>query len=264
MKNKIKRIFKFIKILVNRIINYKKEISYVVVPESENDPLKSQKGQVRFLLEIVFNYKFNGLKRDGYFIDLAAGHPTYLSNTFFLEKYLNWEGLLIEGNPLFAKRLRIERKNKVIEEVIYSENNMNLQFRIDNKELGGIVGCDFDNNEEFRHKQLKTAEIITVKTKTLTQILIENNAPSEMDYLSLDIEGGEYEALKNFNFKKYKWKFITAERPNLDLNLLLDKNGYVQVFHREYDTFYIHKEYIRFADLENIKTQFLITPRKNW
>ena len=141
---------------------------------------------------------------------------------------------------------------------------MEIKFRIDNGELGGIVGDDFDNNEKFRSKQLKSAEIITLKTKTLSEILIENNAPTEMDYLSLDIEGGEYAALKNFDFKKYKWKFITAERPNLKLNLLLDKNGYIQVFHQKYDTFYIHKDFIEFADLENIHTQFLFTPRKNW
>ena len=85
-----------------------------------------------------------------------------------------------------------------------------------------------------------------------------------MDYLSLDIEGGEYEALKNFEFKQYKWKFLTVERPNLELDLLLDKNGYIQVFHSSFDTFYIHKDFIRFADMANIKPQYLITPRKNW
>ena len=85
-----------------------------------------------------------------------------------------------------------------------------------------------------------------------------------MDYLSLDIEGGEYEALKNFEFKQYKWKFLTVERPNLELDLLLDKNGYIQVFHSSFDTFYIHKDFIRFVDMTNIKPQFLITPRKNW
>ena len=232
--------------------------------ENFHDPLKSQKGQVRFLLEIVFNYKFNGLKRNGYFVDLAAGQPKELSNTYFIEKYLNWEGLLIEGNPLFAKKLRDERTNKVLEEIVYSENNKEVKFRIDNGELGGIVGDEFDNNKKFRSDELANATIITSKTKTLNQILIENNAPKEMDYLSLDIEGGEYEALKNFEFKQYKWKFLTIERPNLELDLLLDKNGYIQVFHSSFDTFYIHKDFIRFADIANIKPQFLITPRKNW
>ncbi len=232
--------------------------------ENIDDPLKSQKGQVRFLLEIVFNYKFNGLKRNGYFVDLAAGQPKELSNTYFIERYLNWEGLLIDGNPLFAKKLRAERRNKVLEEIVYSENNKEVKFRIDNAELGGIVGDEFDNNKKFRSDELANAKIITSRTKTLNQILVENNAPKEMDYLSLDIEGGEYEALKNFDFKQYKWKFLTIERPNLELDLLLDKNGYIQVFHSSFDTFYIHKDFIRFADMANIKPQFLITPRKNW
>ena len=232
--------------------------------ENFHDPLKSQKGQVRFLLEIVFNYKFNGLKRNGYFVDLAAGQPKELSNTYFIERYLNWEGLLIDGNPLFAKKLRAERRNKVLEEIVYSENNKEVKFRIDNAELGGIVGDEFDNNKKFRSDELANAKIITSRTKTLNQILVENNAPKEMDYLSLDIEGGEYEALKNFDFKQYKWKFLTIERPNLELDLLLDKNGYIQVFHSSFDTFYIHKDFIRFADMANIKAQFLITPRKNW
>ena len=232
--------------------------------ENFHDPLNSQKGQVRFLLEIVFNYKFNGLKRNGYFVDLAAGQPKELSNTYFIERYLNWEGLLIDGNPLFAKKLRAERRNKVLEEIVYSENNKEVKFRIDNGELGGIVGDEFDNNKKFRSDELANAKIITSRTKTLNQILVENNAPKEMDYLSLDIEGGEYEALKNFDFKQYKWKFLTIERPNLELDLLLDKNGYIQVFHSSFDTFYIHKDFIRFADMANIKPQFLITPRKNW
>ena len=51
-----------------------------------------------------------------------------------------------------------------------------------------------------------------------------------MDYLSLYIEGREYEALKNFEFKQYNWKFLNVERPNLKLDLLLEKNGYIQVF----------------------------------
>ena len=238
----------------------------LIPAEHFEDPLKSQKGQVRFLLEIVFNYKFNGLKRNGYFVDLAAGQPIELSNTYFIEKYLNWDGLLIEGNPIFAKYLRAERRNKVLEEIVYSENNKEVKFRIDNGELGGLVGDEFDNNEKFRSDQLANSKIITCKSKTLDQILIENNAPREMDYLSLDIEGGEYEALKNFEFKRYKWKFLTVERPNLELDLLLDENGYIQVSHSagEGDTFYIHKDFIRFADLENIKPQFLITRRKNW
>ena len=97
---------------------------------------------------------------------------------------------------------------------MYIVKIIKVKFRINNGELEGIVGDEFDNNKKFHSDKLAKAKVITSKTKTFNQILIENNAPKEVDYLSLDIEGGEYEALKNFEFKQYKWKFLTIERPN--------------------------------------------------
>ena len=58
-----------------------------------------------------------------------------------------------------------------------------------------------------------------------------------MDYLSLDIEGAEWEALKNFNFDKYKWRSLTIEKPKQELDLLLDKNSYIH-------TLYHHHNYL--------------------
>lgn len=238
--------------------------SFTISPESYEDPLKSQKGQVRFLLEVVFNYKINGLKRNGYFVDLAAAYPVLSSNTYFLEQYLGWNGLLIEGNPFFAKALRSKRKSKVLEEVVGSEENKPISFRIDNGVCGGIVGNNFDNNLITRSKELKDAKIIKRNTRTLLQLLLENDAPKEMDYLSLDVEGAEYECLKNFDFDQFKWRFLTIERPTLELNLLLDENGYIQVHHEKYDTFYVHKDQISLINNEKFNSQFLLTPKKNW
>ena len=92
-----------------------------------------------------------------------------------------------------------------------------------------------------------------------------NNPTVEMLQNKLaDIEGAEYECLKNFDFTQFKWRFLTVERPNLKLNLLLDKNGYIQVNHYNYDTFYVHKDYISFLDKEPFNSQFLLTPKKDW
>ena len=250
--------------LKRKFLPNKKSFPFNIEPESYDDPLKSQKGQVRFLLEVVFNYKVNGLKRNGYFVDLAAAYPVLSSNSYFLEKHLGWNGLLIEGNPFFADELRSERSSKVIEVVVSSEANKTIQFRIDNGVCGGIIGDNFDNNLITRSSQLKSAKIIDLKTKTLLQILLENNAPKEMDYLSLDVEGAEYECLKNFDFEQFKWRFMTVERPNLELNLLLDEKGYIQVHHERYDTFYVHKDHISSINNKELKSRFLLTPRKNW
>ena len=237
---------------------------HIFTPESKDDPLKSQKGQLRFVLEVAFNYAQNGLHRNGYFVDLAAAHPTYLSNTFFLESHLGWRGVLIDANPRFAELLREERKSQVFEYAVTSSNGDNVRFRIDNGELGGIVGDQFDNNQKTRGGELQAAEIINVQTRTLQSILDEASAPRLIDYLSLDIEGAEFEALKDFDFCKYQFKCMTIERPSFELDLLLDEHGYIQVQHRRYDTFYIHKSEIAGSRLDNTSPQFLVTPSKDW
>lgn len=237
---------------------------WCIPPQSRQDPLYSQKGQLRFVLEVAFNYAKYGLRRNGYFVDLAAAHPTRLSNTFFLESKLGWDGILIDANPEFARLLREKRTSKVFECAVTSSNDSLVEFRIDNGELGGIVGDAFDNNQRVRADELKSAKIISVQTKTLESILDEANAPSVIDYLSLDIEGAEFEALRTFDFSKYKFKCLTVERPPLELDLLLDAHGYVQVHHYMYDTFYIHKSEIHGACLGNYLPQFISTPAKDW
>ena len=51
-------------------------------------------------------------------------------------------------------------------------------------------------------------------------------APSTIDYLSLDIEGAELDALKAFDFAKYRFLVLTIERPVAALRALLRQNGY--------------------------------------
>ena len=53
-----------------------------------------QKGQDEWVIVDVFDYKTNG-----FFVDLAAQHAKIDSNTYVLEKDLNWSGICIEPNP---------------------------------------------------------------------------------------------------------------------------------------------------------------------
>ena len=110
--------------------------------------------------------------------------------------------------------------SEIIKECIGSTDGQEVEFRIDNKLLAGIVGEQFDNNHFLREEELKTAEIINLKTRKLETILDENNAPKIIDYLSLDVEGAEEFILSSFNFEKYKFKFMTIERPTNKLNIL--------------------------------------------
>jgi hypothetical protein len=69
-----------------------------------------------------------------------------------------------------------------------------------------------------------------VDTISLIDPLSEYGAPHEIDYLSIDTEGSEYEILEAFDFEKFHIKIITCEH-NYTTNReniysLLAKNGY--------------------------------------
>ena len=56
--------------------------------------LHSQHGQDATIIKLF------GSRRNGYFVDLAANEPLYLSNTRTLERDFGWRGVCIEGQHL--------------------------------------------------------------------------------------------------------------------------------------------------------------------
>jgi len=222
-----------------------------------------QKAQVGFLLNYIFNYEANGLKRGGYFVDLAAADGMLHSNTYFLESILGWKGLLIEANPAYAESLKRNRSSQVVQACVSDRNDEEVKFRIDNGFLGGIIDDETDNNRFVRARELSKAQILTLPSKTLEQILIERNSPKLIDFVSLDVEGAEYMILRNFNFENYQFRSIVVERPSAQLDALLDEKGYVQLAHMHQDVFYCHRDFLDEVNLEP-KIIFSLTQRKDW
>jgi hypothetical protein len=87
-----------------------------------------------------------------------------------------------------------------------------------------------------------------VKTISLEDLLDKYDAPAEIDYLSIDTEGSEYDILSALNFEKYRFKVITCEHnyaaQREKIFSLLTENGYV-VKHRElslFDDWYVRAQ----------------------
>ena len=79
---------------------------------------------------------------------------------------------------------------------------------------------DIFSDSDHHVNKRKNGEKYSVDTISLVDLLDEHRAPTEIDYLSIDTEGSEYDILENFNFQKYKIKIITCEHnytPQRDL-----------------------------------------------
>lgn len=170
----------------------KQELKRIIL---KNKKYNSQIGQDKWVL-----YKTNN-KRNGFFIEVGAGDGLYLSNTYALEKR-GWKGICIEpANKI--EQLKRNRRCIIDTSCLSNKSGQLVEFQIDN-EISGIKNL-FDKRHERKGK------IIKLRTSTIKEVLEKYNVPKNIDYLSIDTEGSEYEILKEFPFDKYKVHLITVE-----------------------------------------------------
>jgi FkbM family methyltransferase len=180
----------------------------------------SQIGQDKWVHSIL------GDKKDGYFIELGACDGLHLSNTLFFERNLNWNGICIEPNDNYIKELYANRKCNISNELVYSCEGEKVKFALSDA-ASGIID---ENIGPFTRKD----QHVLKTTTTLGNILDKFNAPNVIDYLSLDVEGQEYNILSTFPFDKYNFRCITVEhnaphigpKQQMLIRELLEKNNY--------------------------------------
>jgi len=198
---------------------------------------KSQLGQDMFVLsELDF-------KRDGYFVEFGASDGVELSNTYLLEKRLGWTGILAEPAVVWHDALTANRNCHISFDCIWSKSHEELEFNeVDAAELSTIN--TFSEGDE--HAQTRASgNTYPVYTCSLNDLLEKYKAPTEIDYLSIDTEGSEFEILSAFDFDKYKIKVITCEHNYTPMRgqilQLLQSKGYVRKYteYSRFDDWYV-------------------------
>lgn len=173
-------------------------------------------------------------KRQGFFLDIGANDGRFGSNTATLEYEYDWRGICIEANPKLIQPLTENRPNStVVHKAVWKEPGtvqieIPLKFKKDipGDQLGRITGIqDLDerNHRYFKKQFDKGTEVFTVQSNTVTNILEELvKLPIVVDYMSLDTEGSEMEALESIDFNKIDIRFMTIEHGN--------RKGYKKMF----------------------------------
>lgn len=187
----------------------------------------------------VFGEVFNG-QRDGYFVEIGSADGITINNTYLLESKYKWKGICIEASPSAYEALKNNRKAICLNICLDTKEGI-IEFYEDGL-TSGIIDNDTDNSADTIRKDRK---VVQLQTRTLGNVLSENNAPNIIDYLSIDVEGAEERILRTFPFEIYRFNSITIERPSELLRNVLSKNGYVII--KEIpgaDTFYLHSGFL--------------------
>lgn len=165
--------------------------------------------------EYIYGHFFKN-KKTGVFLDIGAGLSIENNNTYFLESELGWTGLCIDPHPRTFKKLKATRKCLCLDVAVVPSHKGTMEFmRLDKLEgLSGLVDHYSEQDKEriktLREKVGDVPEIISVKTLPINHIL-ETHSLFRIDFLSLDIEGGELDVLKAIDFDRFFIDVVSVE-----------------------------------------------------
>jgi FkbM family methyltransferase len=229
----IKKIIK--KLIPNRyyssVIEWKNLIFDVYATKSY-----SQEGEDMILRRI-----FEEKRRVGFYVDVGAHHPKRFSNTWYFYKK-GWRGINIDAMPGSMKLFKKMRARDINLEIAISDKKQVLTYYCFNDPaLNGFskaLSAERDGKGRYR-----IIDEIKMKTSTLAEVL-DTYLPKgiEIDFLSVDVEGLDFQVLKSNNWSKYKPKVILVESLNSSLSNLGDC---------EVCEFLISKDYYLFAKAVN-------------
>lgn len=186
----------------------------------------SQIGQDIFVKRVL-QEKTNGL-----FLDIGGAWPTYLNNTYLLEKNYNWTGASIELESVYEPQWK----------------------------------------ESGRKSKFFVQDALTADYNRIITDLLEENKRDRIDYLSVDLEPPivTLEALRRVPFDKFRFSVITFEHDMYrkdnghdlgqlytleESRKLLSDKGYKLVFTNMQEDWWVDSVlFVDFDEYINIKT----------
>ena len=197
---------------------------------------------------------FKNLKRPGFYMDIATNEPVKLSNTFFFDRCLQWKGVCVEANNMYAHKIRKHRSCEFFPTCI-SKNDCEIVTFAKQYVKGGIIGSTYkfdglhDKNTDTM-EQLRCTNVSTILDKNRVQVV---------DFLSLDVEGHEMMTLQGIDWTKTHINVMSIETSFKEdeerrITAFLESKGYrlhTPKISEEFpkgriglDTVYLHKDVV--------------------
>ena len=183
----------------------------------------SQFGQDLFL----YRNFFRCLPQAGSYVDVGAHHPKQLSSTYFLDVCLGWtEGVCVEASPYYAGLFAGSRSCAVVQAAAASGD-------------GGEVHLGSAGARSETQAQAGSGASERVRAATLATLLREANFTIGdgrtgeeviLDFLSVDVEGDELEALMGMPWDSVHARIIMVEnvKSTLEVYEFLVGKGYAK------------------------------------
>ncbi len=184
----------------------------------------SQSGQDRLVDRLLDG------KRGGVFVDIGGYDGVTGSNSLFFEVFRNWTGIVVEPSPTQLKLAKAARKCSCLGFAVAGQTGKAdfMEVTAGYTQMSGFLDSyDADILAKVRANPQHQEEVHVLQKKTLQSIL-NSRKLKQVDFLSLDVEGGEMDILTNFPFDKFDIDVFSIENntQSSDLPQLMKSKGY--------------------------------------
>ena len=216
---------------------------------------------VKFFSNLGFKYSFSHTGEDlhiisllknknkGFYIDVGSNHPIQNSNTYKLY-LLGWTGILVDGNKeLISKSRKVRKKDICINAIVSNMDVDNIDFYISQNSNYSSINLN--------HITSNNTLVSTLNLPVLSlNKIIQNNLTKNfnIDILSIDVEGHDYEVLLSIDLELYKPKLIIIEDLEYDIKTISSNRFSIYLKKFGYQLISIDQLNLYFLLIQNFNT----------
>jgi hypothetical protein len=154
-------------------------------------------------------------KKNGYFVEVGALDGLRMSQSYLFEKTLDWNGIVVEPNPVWKDSISLHRECNISTEAISDKRGIET---FECREIEGFSGLKSTVNES---RSSNIVNEFDVETITLSDLFNKFNVPDIIDWVAIDTEGAECIILNQFFSENTKYRinllsFETADELQSD------------------------------------------------
>lgn len=159
-------------------------------------------------------------KKKGIYIDVGAFHPKVFSNTYLFYKR-GWSGVVIEPRPEAREEFaKVRSRDKFVGMGVAGKKDVREFMEFYDGATSTFSKIQASKNIKEAGRKMKRK--INVAVMSLADILASNAMEGkQIDLLSVDVEGMDFEVLRSNDWKKWRPKLIICE----DLEFDFEKEG---------------------------------------
>ncbi len=207
-------------------------IKYLPVHYFEFSTSYAQDGE-DMILKALFEQKKN---YKGFFVDVGAHHPFRFSNTRFFYKR-GWRGINIEPTPSAINAFKVFRTKDINLNIGIGSAKGQLKFYCFNEPALNSFSKEISERIARETTKYKIVKVLDVDVLPLSDVL-DKYLPKgqKVDFLTIDVEGLDFQVLESNNWDKYKPEVILVEE-NINVDSIPESSIYNFLKEKQYSFF---------------------------